>query len=109
MEYNFINPIIRDTVNGGKTPGDTVSIRFTTDNPGPWIFHWYVSGVLFLVSCWSDRLLCFPVILTSTSRSNHGFLSFSVHGFDLTLRGLALVFAEAPEDIDGPQDNCPGM
>ncbi|KXN87841.1 Laccase-4 [Leucoagaricus sp. SymC.cos] len=42
QKYNFVDPIIRDTVNGGNTNGDIVSIRFTTDNPGPWIFHCHI-------------------------------------------------------------------
>ncbi|KAF5364359.1 hypothetical protein D9756_001110 [Leucocoprinus leucothites] len=41
-EYDFKAPIIRDTVNGGATAGDIVSIRFNTDNPGPWIFHCHI-------------------------------------------------------------------
>jgi len=39
-EYNFKNPVQRDTVNVGNTEGDFVSIRFRTENPGPWILHW---------------------------------------------------------------------
>ncbi|KAJ8584635.1 laccase [Rhizopogon salebrosus TDB-379] len=38
---NFVNPIWRDTVNMG-TAGDNVTIRFVTDNPGPWFFHCHV-------------------------------------------------------------------
>jgi iron transport multicopper oxidase len=30
---------MRDTVNTGNT-GDRVTIRFITDNPGPWLLHW---------------------------------------------------------------------
>ncbi|KXN82642.1 Laccase-2 [Leucoagaricus sp. SymC.cos] len=41
-KYNFVDPIIRDTVNAGDTVGDFVSIRFRTDNPGPWIFHCHI-------------------------------------------------------------------
>lgn len=59
-EYNYEDPIIRDTVNAGDTIGDFVSIRFRTDNPGPWIFHCHI---------------------------------------DFHLKeGLAVVFAEAPDD-----------
>ncbi|KAI0794707.1 laccase [Fomes fomentarius] len=39
--YNYDNPVKRDTVNIGDT-GDNVTIRFTTDNPGPWFFHCHV-------------------------------------------------------------------
>jgi iron transport multicopper oxidase len=36
---NYINPPIRDVVNIGGL-GDDVTIRFYTDNPGPWFLHW---------------------------------------------------------------------
>jgi len=39
--YNFVNPVQRDVVSTGS-PGDNVTIRFKTDNPGPWILHWFV-------------------------------------------------------------------
>ncbi|KAF9445763.1 multicopper oxidase [Macrolepiota fuliginosa MF-IS2] len=40
--FNFLDPVRRDVVNAGDTSGDYVSIRFTTDNPGPWIFHCHI-------------------------------------------------------------------
>ena len=39
QEYNFVNPVRRDVVNAGDL-GDNVTIRFRTDNPGPWVLHW---------------------------------------------------------------------
>ncbi|KAH9963959.1 laccase [Lactifluus volemus] len=39
--YNFDNPVIRDVVSIGDT-GDNVTIRFFTDNPGPWFFHCHI-------------------------------------------------------------------
>jgi iron transport multicopper oxidase len=42
--YNFKNPVRRDVVSTGG-PNDTVTIRFRTDNEGPWFLHWYVSYV----------------------------------------------------------------
>ncbi|KAF7783314.1 CAZyme family AA1 [Agaricus bisporus var. burnettii] len=61
-EYNFNDPVIRDTVSAGVNEGDYVSIRFRTDNPGPWILHCHI---------------------------------------DFHLRdGLAIVFAEAPEETE---------
>ncbi|KAK0454245.1 Cupredoxin, partial [Desarmillaria tabescens] len=39
--YNYENPVRRDVVNISTT-GDNVTIRFTTDNPGPWFLHWSV-------------------------------------------------------------------
>ncbi|TEB06246.1 Cupredoxin [Coprinellus micaceus] len=42
--YNYNNPVKRDVVNTGGV-GDNVTIRFTTDNPGPWILHWGLSVV----------------------------------------------------------------
>ena len=43
--YNFVNPVKRDTVSlGTQANHDNVTIRFVTDNPGPWFFHWWVSS-----------------------------------------------------------------
>ncbi|THH32839.1 hypothetical protein EUX98_g1349 [Antrodiella citrinella] len=38
---NYIDPIFRDTVNIGGT-GDNVTIRFETNNPGPWFLHCHI-------------------------------------------------------------------
>jgi len=40
--YNYANPIRRDTVSTG-TPGDNVTIRFKTDNVGPWLLHCHIN------------------------------------------------------------------
>ena len=45
--YNFINPVRRDVVSAGLA-GDNVTIRFQTDNAGPWILHWFVAPFLGL-------------------------------------------------------------
>ncbi|PPQ90322.1 hypothetical protein CVT25_007724 [Psilocybe cyanescens] len=48
--YNYDNPIRRDVVSTGSDTTDNVTIRFTTDNSGPWILHWWVkysSSVFF--------------------------------------------------------------
>ncbi|TFK86664.1 multicopper oxidase [Polyporus arcularius HHB13444] len=39
--YNYVNPVRRDTVNIGLA-GDNVTIRFETDNPGPWFLHCHI-------------------------------------------------------------------
>ena len=39
--YNYDNPIWRDTVSTG-VPGDNVTIRFSTNNPGPWFLHCHI-------------------------------------------------------------------
>ncbi|KAG1809741.1 laccase [Suillus variegatus] len=62
--YNYIDPVMRDTVNTGNT-GDRVTIRFITDNPGPWLLHCHIDWHLSA--------------------------------------GLAIVFAEAPEDVAASQ------
>ncbi len=55
--YNFVDPVIRDVVSIGNNTGDDVTIRFYTDNPGPWFFHchinWHLNkSVIYLyVSC----------------------------------------------------------
>jgi len=50
--YNFLNSVERDVVSAGS-PGDNVTIRFTTDNPGPWIMHchidWHLEAGLSVV------------------------------------------------------------
>ncbi|KAF9445939.1 multicopper oxidase [Macrolepiota fuliginosa MF-IS2] len=68
-KYNYDNPVVRDVVNIGNTPGDTVAIRFRTDNPGPWILHCHID-------------------------------------FHLA-EGLAIVFAEAPDDVASANPNPP--
>ncbi|KAF9524417.1 yellow laccase [Crepidotus variabilis] len=45
--YNFANPVKRDVVNTGGA-GDNVTIRFKTDNPGPWILHCHIDWHLEL-------------------------------------------------------------
>ncbi|CDO73053.1 Laccase [Trametes cinnabarina] len=39
--YNYDNPIFRDVVSTGQ-PGDNVTIRFETNNPGPWFLHCHI-------------------------------------------------------------------
>ncbi|KAI0360992.1 laccase [Trametes cingulata] len=39
--YNYDNPVFRDVVSTG-TPGDNVTIRFQTNNPGPWFLHCHI-------------------------------------------------------------------
>ncbi|KAG6827038.1 laccase [Tricholoma furcatifolium] len=36
--YNYVNPVRRDVVNTGLS-GDNVTIRFETNNAGPWFLH----------------------------------------------------------------------
>ncbi|KAI9450836.1 laccase [Lactarius psammicola] len=40
--YNFVDPIVRDVVSIGDST-DNVTIRFFTDNPGPWFFHCHIN------------------------------------------------------------------
>ncbi|KAM5543041.1 hypothetical protein V8D89_003425 [Ganoderma adspersum] len=40
--YNYDNPVWRDTVSTGAVNGDNVTIRFQTDNPGPWFLHCHI-------------------------------------------------------------------
>ncbi|KAF8131813.1 laccase [Boletus edulis] len=39
---NFVNPVRRDVVSMGNSSTDNVTIRFTTDNPGPWFLHCHI-------------------------------------------------------------------
>ncbi|TEB23093.1 laccase 2 precursor [Coprinellus micaceus] len=45
--YNYANPVQRDVVNIGDA-SDNVTIRFQTDNPGPWIMHCHIDWHLVL-------------------------------------------------------------
>ncbi|EJF60579.1 laccase [Dichomitus squalens LYAD-421 SS1] len=38
---NYVNPVRRDTVSIGEV-GDNVTIRFETNNPGPWFLHCHI-------------------------------------------------------------------
>ncbi|KAF5354960.1 hypothetical protein D9756_005793 [Leucocoprinus leucothites] len=52
-QFNFVDPVERDTFNVGDVTGDMASIRFRTENPGPWILHchidFHLAGGLALV------------------------------------------------------------
>ncbi|KAH8989923.1 laccase C [Lactarius hatsudake] len=51
--YNFVNPVVRDVVSIGTGTTDEVTIRFFTDNPGPWFLHchidWHLNAGLAVV------------------------------------------------------------
>lgn len=38
--YNWDNPVRRDVVSIGAQDTDRTTIRFSTDNTGPWFLHW---------------------------------------------------------------------
>ncbi|KAG8221175.1 laccase [Butyriboletus roseoflavus] len=40
---NFVNPVRRDVVSIGSSATDNVTIRFSTDNPGPWFLHCHIN------------------------------------------------------------------
>jgi len=40
--YNFDDPVVRDVVSIGDSSDDQVTIRFFTDNPGPWFLHCHI-------------------------------------------------------------------
>ncbi|KAG9308843.1 laccase [Chiua virens] len=39
---NFVNPVRRDVVSIGNSSTDNVTIRFKTDNAGPWFLHCHI-------------------------------------------------------------------
>lgn len=47
-QYNYNNPVRRDVVSIGSLASDLATIRFRTDNPGPWIFHCHIDWHLDL-------------------------------------------------------------
>jgi len=77
--YNYVNPPQRDVVALGTT-GDNVTIRWVTDNPGPWYLHWY-NFLQLVIYQWS--LIC---LLTS-------HIDWHLDA------GLAIVFAEDVPDV----------
>ncbi|KAK7050577.1 multicopper oxidase/laccase [Favolaschia claudopus] len=40
--YNWDDPVIRDVVNTGSATSDNTTIRFVTDNAGPWFLHCHI-------------------------------------------------------------------
>ncbi|KAJ7186416.1 yellow laccase [Mycena filopes] len=40
--YNYVDPVIRDVVNSGSATTDNTTIRFKTDNAGPWFLHCHI-------------------------------------------------------------------
>lgn len=70
--YNFVNPVQRDVVSAGLA-GDNVTIRFKTDNAGPWILHCHIDWHL-------------EMFVRSLLHQDNG-LTF-------VFSGLAVVFAE---------------
>ncbi|PCH44576.1 multicopper oxidase [Wolfiporia cocos MD-104 SS10] len=46
-DYNYVNPVRRDTVSIGSTASDNVTIRFDTNNPGPWFLHCHINFHLY--------------------------------------------------------------
>ncbi|KAF8237984.1 laccase 2 precursor [Tricholoma matsutake] len=45
--YNYHNPVRRDVVSNGG-PGDNMTLRFRTDNAGPWFLHCHVEWHLHM-------------------------------------------------------------
>ncbi|KZT20141.1 multicopper oxidase [Neolentinus lepideus HHB14362 ss-1] len=41
-DYNYKDPVRRDVVSIGNSVNDNVTIRFETDNAGPWILHCHI-------------------------------------------------------------------
>ncbi|KAJ3568733.1 hypothetical protein NP233_g5527 [Leucocoprinus birnbaumii] len=59
--YNFDNPVRRDVVSTGGATSDNVTIRFETNNPGPWILHchidWHLEAGLAVVMAENEEVL----------------------------------------------------
>ncbi|KAF9233715.1 laccase [Melanogaster broomeanus] len=41
-DYNYVDPVRRDTVATGTSTSGNVTIRFVTDNSGPWFLHCHI-------------------------------------------------------------------
>jgi iron transport multicopper oxidase len=77
--YNFDNPVSRDVVSIGNL-GDNVTIRFFTDNYGPWFLHCHIDWHLN-ASVVPPSFIMIPVLKSAL---------FS---------GFAVVFAEDIPDV----------
>ena len=91
-----MNPVRRDVVSIGEST-DNVTIRFETNNEGPWILHWFVN-----ISITTQII---PIILTFNIqpyrlafqyvRNNIIRKFFGRHFTEMAcFRGLAIVLAE---------------
>ncbi|KAI0756298.1 laccase [Daedaleopsis nitida] len=65
--YNYEDPVWRDVVSTGE-PGDNVTIRFRTDNPGPWFLHCHIDfhldagfAVVFAEDVFAEDVLETPI------------------------------------------------
>jgi len=85
--YNYDNPVIRDVVSNGD-PGDNVTIRFMTDNPGPWFLHCHIDWHL------ERRAFSLRVFAPHFSSPNTNALVLFVF-----IRGFAVVFAEDVPEV----------
>jgi hypothetical protein len=63
-----VDPVRRDVVSLGAA-GDNVTIRFETNNEGPWIMHWFVHSFnpsISIINC-LNVVVGYSVISTGTS------------------------------------------
>jgi len=58
--YNYVNPSKRDVVSIGTSASDNTTIRFVTDNPGPWFMHCHIGAHSSLCSLWCFSELTIP-------------------------------------------------
>ena len=82
------------------------TIRFVTDNAGPWFLHWYASFLCTFI----PTLLTNPLIatLTGTSNCKQHFTYFDIGLCTDLLSGLAIVFAEdipTTKNMDPPREH----
>lgn len=107
--YTWDNPPRRDTVSTSRFHNnnqnlDEVTIRFRTDNPGPWILHWCALFRIFLLRIADLLPLLQSHIDWHLERSAFIITNLMImHSLtnDFPSRGLAVVFAE---DINGTAD-----
>jgi iron transport multicopper oxidase len=79
--YNFDNPVIRDVVSVGDM-NDDVTIRFQTDNPGPWFLHCHIDWHLKkgFVVVMAENVPDVPTAVNPPGESKRVFLEFSRTG-----------------------------
>ena len=109
--YNYANPVRRDVVSIGSS-GDNVTIRFVTDNAGPWFLHWWAASLCCHIHSGADLLQSW-LLATLTGIWICTWLAWRFdESFLIVFRsGLAVVLATDPEHtkdrvpIPGEQHN----
>lgn len=89
-KYNYVNPVRRDVVSTGFL-GDNVTVRFVTDNSGPWFFHWWVFTFQIILPRFTNIML--TAILISIWRRKT-VLKYICAAVDISFSGVWPLFLQ---------------